>query len=169
MPTQWDQEQGFAIGDCIALKIGGTRMFYKVTNRDTMFYLNEPSAIAANSTSSYAEVTELNPPHSQIYCIYKIWVDGNIELSMKMPAATNRWGTQRSPSGGLINDKTSGVKGGMYLNLNFTIDNAPSVQYVNRQPVEISPKIWYIGWRYAIKQITQPSQFTEITISGLSQ
>ncbi len=165
-----DLERGFAIGDNIAIKIGGTKKYYTVVNRDNMLYLDEADAIAAESTASYSEVTNLNPPHGQLYQIFKIWIDGNVELFLKQPAATNRWGTQRSPEGGLLNDRTSGVKGGLMTNLSFTIDNPPSIQLVNRQPVSITPKIWYIGWRYAIEEIrTKPAAFTEITISGIAQ
>jgi len=169
MPTGMDLERGFAIGDCVAMKIGGTLMFYKVTNRDNIFYLEEPDAVAADSTDTYAEVTNLNPPHGQMYQIYKVWIDGNVYLYLKQPASTNRWGTQRSPEGGFLNDRTSGVKGGMYVNLFFTIDNPPSVQLKNIQPVSITPKIWYIGWRYAIEAISKPANYTEVTISGLAQ
>ena len=170
MPTIFDMEKGFLIGDNIAIKIGATLKFYRVTNRDTIFYLDEHAAIAAATTDTYSEVTDLNPPHGQLYQIYKIWIDGNVLLYLKQPAATNRWGTQRSPEGGFLNDRTSGVKGGMMTNLFFTIDNPPSIQLVNDQNVSISPKIWYIGWRYAIEEVTvKPAQFTEITISGLAQ
>lgn len=170
MPTQWDLEKGFSIGDNICIKIGGTKKYYTITNRDTLFYLDEQSAISANSTATYSEVTNLNPPHGQLYQIYKIWIDGNVELYLKQPAATNRWGTQRSPEGGKLNDRTSGVKGGMYVNLFFTIDNPPSVQLKNNQPVSITPKIWYIGWKYAIEELpTKPDNYTEITIGGIAQ
>lgn len=170
MPTQWDLEKGFAIGDNVAMRIGGTIKYYRVRNRDNLFYLNEPSAVARNSTASYAEITNLNPPHGQLYQVYKIWIDGNIYLYLKQPAATNRWGTQRSPEGGFLNDRTSGVKGGVYTNLFFTIDNPPSIQLVNQQPVSITPKIWYIGWRYTIEELmSKPENFTEITISGIAQ
>lgn len=170
MPTAFDLEQGFGIGDNICIRIGGTKKFYTITNRDNLFYLNEPSAIAADSTASYSEITNLNPPHGQLYQIYKIWIDGNVYLYLKQPAATNRWGTQRSPEGGFLNDRTSGVKGGMETNLYFTIDNPPSIQLVNEQPVSITPKIWYIGWRYAIQELTgTPIHYTEITIGGIAQ
>jgi len=170
MPTEIDLEKGFAIGDNICIKIGGTKKYYVITNRDNLFYLDEPSAISSDSTATYSEVTNLNPPHGQLYQVYKIWVDGNVLLYLKQPAATNRWGTQRSPEGGFLNDRTSGVKGGMYVNLFFTIDNPPSVQLVNQQPVSITPKIWYIGWRYTIEELaSKPDNFTEITISGIAQ
>jgi len=170
MPTQWELEKGFSIGDNICIKIGGTKKYYVVTNRDNLFYLDEPDAVAANSTASYEEVTNLNPPHGQIYQVYKIWIDGNVYLYLKQPAATNRWGTQRSPEGGFLNDRISGVKGGMYTNLFFTIDNPPSIQLRNIQPVSITPKIWYIGWRYAIQELqSKPENFTEVTISGIAQ
>ncbi len=169
MPSSFDLEKGFAISDNICLRIGATLKYYKITNRDTIFYLSEEDAIDADSTASYSEVTNLNPPHGQIYQIYKVFIDGNIKLFLKQPAATNRWGTQRSPAGGLLNDRLSGLKGGMYLNLYFTIDNPPSVQLVNEQPVSITPKIWYIGWRYAIEEVSKPAQFTQVTITGLAQ
>ncbi len=179
MPTQWNPELGFAIGDNVALRIGGTIKFYKVTNRDTIFYLEEADEIAADSTASYSEVTNLNPPHGQLYSIVKLWIDGNIKLFLKQPAATNRWGTQRSPAGGLLNDRISGLKGGLYLNLWFSIDNPPSVQLVNEQPVAITPKIWYIGWRYSIEEVPGTPEYftngkpqfpyTQVTITGLAQ
>ena len=170
MATQFDLESGFIINDNICIRIGGTKKYYKVTNRDNLFYLDEPDAVAADSTDSYSEVTNLNPPHGQLYQVYKIWIDGNVYLYLKQPAATNRCGTQRSPEGGFLNDRISGVKGGMYTNLFFTIDNPPSVQLVNIQPVSITPKIWYIGWRYAIQELpTKPENFTEVSISGIAQ
>ena len=170
MPTQWSPELGFAIGDNVALRIGATIKYYTITNRDTIFYQKEHGELAADSTESYDEVTALNPPHGQMYSIYKIWVDGNIKLYLKQPAATNRWGTQRSPAGGFLNDRISGMKGGMYLNLNFTIDNPPSVQLVNEQQIAITTKVWYIGWRYAIEELpSKPAQFTQVTITGLAQ
>ncbi len=165
-----DLEQGFAIGDNICIRIGGTKKYYTVTNRDNMFYLHEHDKVDADSTNTYEELTNLNPPHGQLYQVYKIWIDGNVYLYLKQPAATNRWGTQRSPEGGFLNDRTSGVKGGMYVNLFFTIDNPPSIQLRSIQPVDITPKVWYIGWRYAIEEATtKPATFTEITISGIAQ
>ena len=170
MPTVFDLEKGFIINDNICIRIGGTKKYYTVTNRDNMFYLEEPDAVAADSTASYSEVTNLNPPHGQLYQVMKIWIDGNIFLYLKQPAATNRWGTQRSPEGGFLNDRISGIKGGMYVNLFFTIDNPPSIQLKNIQPVSITPKIWYIGWRYAIEELSsRPENFTEVSISGIAQ
>lgn len=170
MPTQYDLELGFSIGDNIAIKIGGTLKYYRVSNRDKIFYLEEADAVAADSTATYSEVTNLNPPHGQLYQVFKVMIDGNVKLYLKQPAATNRWGTQRSPEGGFLNDRTSGVLGGQLVNLYFTIDNPPSVQLKNEQPVSITPKIWYYGWRYAIEELlARPAQFTQVTITGIAQ
>ena len=87
MPTEFDLEKGFSIGDNMAIRIGGTIKYYVVTNRDNIFYQKEHDEIAADSTESYDEMTDLNPPHGQVYPIYKIWVDGNIKLYLKQPAA----------------------------------------------------------------------------------
>ena len=170
MPTQWSPELGFAIGDNVCIRIGGTLKYYTISNRDTIFYQKEHDEIAADSTESYSEITDLNPPHGQLYSIAKIYVDGNVKMYLKQPAATNRWGTHRSPAGGFLTDRTSPMKGGFYLNLNFTIDNPPSVQLVNEQHIAVTPKIWWIGWRYAIEELpTKPSQFTQVTITGIAQ
>ena len=170
MPTQWNPELGFAIGDNVCIRIGGTLKYYTITNRDTIFYQKVHDEIAADSTESYAEMTDLNPPHGQLYSIYKIWVDGNVKLYLKQPAATNRWGTHRSPAGGFLTDRTSPMKGGLFVNLNFTIDNPPSVQLVNEQHIAVIPKVWYLGWRYAIEELTsKPAQFTQVTITGIAQ
>lgn len=170
MATAFDLEKGFLIGDNIALRIGGTIKYYTVTNRDVIFYQKVHDEIVADSTESYSEMTDLNPPHGQLYQVYKIWVDGNVKLYLKQPAATNKFGTHRSPAGGFLTDRISGMKGGMYVNLFFTIDNPPSVQLVNEQHIAITPKIWWIGWRYAIEELlTKPQQFTQVTITGIAQ
>ena len=170
MATQSNPELGHAIGDNLALRIGQTIKFYKITNRDNIFLLSEEDAIAADSTSSYAEVTNLNPPHGQLYFIYALWIDGNVKVFMKQPASTNLFGTQRSPAGGLLTDRSSGVKGSMNLDLYFTIDNPPSVQIQNEQPIEITPKIWYIGWRYSIEELPGiPTNYDQVSITGLAQ
>ena len=130
MATSFDLEQGFAISDNVAIRIGGIIKYYSVTNRDVIFYQKKHDEIEADSTESYSEITDLNPPHGQLYQIYKIWVDGNVKLYLKQPAATNKFGTHRSPAGGFLTDRISGLKGGMYVNLFFTIDNPPSVQQV---------------------------------------
>ena len=57
-----DLEQGFAIGDNICIRIGGTKKYYKVTNRDNLFYLHEHDEVGADSTNTYEELTNLNPP-----------------------------------------------------------------------------------------------------------
>ena len=169
MPTQWDPEKGFAIGDNVAFRIGGTLRHYHIINRDTIFYIDDHDSLAADSTETYDEISDLNPPHGQLYAIYKICIDGNVKLYIKQPAATNRWGTQRSPQGGFLTDRTSGLLCGQHTNLYFTIDNPPSVQLVNFTNVAIIPKLYWFGWRYQIEEISEPSEYTIITIGGLAE
>ena len=147
------------------------KKYYKITQRDTIFLPVEKDAIAAGATDIYEEETVLNPPTNQFYQVYKIMIDGNVQLYMKQPAATNRWGTQRSPAGGYLTDRTSGLLGGQKLNMYMTMDNPPSIQLVNQTRVSVTPRIYYFGWRYSIVQIEKPpeGQYTPILVGGLAQ
>jgi len=120
-------------GDNICIKIGKTIKYYVITNKDNIFYLEEADAMAANSTVSYEEITNLNLPHLNplhLYQICKIWIDGYRTYT--------------------------------YNNLFFTTNNPLSIQLKNIQSIEI-PKIWYIGWRYTIEELpSKPDTFTEI-------
>ena len=174
MPTQYDVELGFAINDNVELALSGSpenKKYFKIIQRDTIFYSEDQSAIAAGATDTFSEITNLNPPMNQFYQIYKIMIDGNVQLFLKQPAATNRWGTQRSPQGGYLTDRTSGLLGGQKLNVYMTMDNPPSIQLVNITRVSVTPKIIFFGWRYSVVQIDKPpvGQYTPILVGGLAQ
>ena len=112
-----DLTRGLKILDNIRVVIAGDEHFYKVVNRDTLFYRDEHHALAAGDTESYTEITPLNPPTGQLYQIYGIEISGNVEIFMKQPAATNRWGTQRSPEGGPLSDNMSPKHVPEFLNI----------------------------------------------------
>ncbi len=105
MPYDY-QTKGFRIGDNVAVKIGSAIHYYKITHRDSIFYVQTHSAIAAGATQSYAEITNLDPPKYQLYQLKNLrLVRGNVQVYLKQPASTNRFGTNRSPDGGYLTDE----------------------------------------------------------------
>lgn len=175
-----DKKEGLAIGTNIAIKIGAETIYKKITNRDTIFYRDAHSALATATTESYAEVTNLDPPGSQLYQIHTVLIDGNVEVQLKQPAATNRWGTQRSPTGGYLLDKYSSLGAGEPINLWILEDYPPNVQLYNNTGVSIAATLWWIGWRYDVLEIareingriktgTRPATFMEVAIGPPGQ
>lgn len=165
-----DTPTGLNIGDNVAIVISGNKYYYEILNRDTVFYRDSHSALATGSTESYAEITNLNPPIAQLYQVYGIGVDGNVLVYIKQPAATNRWGTQRSPTGGLLSDRISPIDDPMAVNLWMIQDYPPSIQLVNGTDVSISTTLWWFGWRYQLKKLlAAPMIYSTVNIGGLSQ
>ena len=169
MATKLELEKGFAIGDKIAVKFPGTTQekYYEITQRDTIFYVSSHSAVAAGSTSSYTSVSDLDPPTGQLYQIYKIkLVKGNVKVYIKQPAATNRWGTNKSPEAGYLTPYFDEAE----VNLFIMQDYPPSVQIKNDTDVSITPVLRWFGWRYAIKELpTKPEIYTKIQIGGIGE
>jgi len=163
-----DLARGLNILDNIRVVISGDEHFFKVVNRDTLFYRDEHSSLDAGSTESYTEITNLNPPTGQLYQIYGIEVNGNVEIYLKQPAATNRWGTQRSPEGGPLTDNISPNHVPEFLNLWVLKDYPPNIQIRNNTNVSITPVLYWMGWRYAVIELKEkPSIYTSITVVGI--
>ncbi len=147
-------ENGFRIGDNVAIMIGDTPKFYKIIHRDSIFYVDDHSALAAASTESFSEITNLDPPINQLYQFNRIaLVRGNVKVYVKQPAATNRFGTNKSPEGGYLTDEYDEMK----LNLFCIEDYPPNVQIVNDTLSSITPRLRWHGYRYQIEKIEVPS------------
>lgn len=162
-----DLTRGLNILDNVRVVISGEETFYKINNRDTIFYRDEHDALAAGATESYAEITSLNPPTGQLYQIHGIEISGNVEIFMKQPAATNRWGTQRSPEGGPLSDNMSPKHAPEFLNLWILKDYPPNIQVRNNTNVTIIPVLYWMGWRYSMVKIEKPSVYTPVTVVGI--
>ncbi len=173
MPTETpDRPSGLTIGDVIAIKYSAESElnYFKILNRDTLFYPDAHSALASGSTETYAEVTNLNPPQDQIYQFTKIELDGNVKVYLKQPAATNRWGTQKSPAGGYLTDTISPVGAGEQLNVWVLKDYVPNIQLVNSTNVSITPNLFWYGWRYQVQKMEKaPPMYTLVVAGGPGQ
>ena len=86
---------------------GGKKEYYKVISMDDFIYVDTHSATAAQTTGTFSEITNLNPPNDQLYVIYGIGVDGNMKFYFKQPAAINRWGVERAPESTFFTDRIS--------------------------------------------------------------
>ena len=175
-----DTPEGLAIGTNVCVRNGATQTYFKIVNRDTLFIRDLHASLASGGTETFAEVTSINPTGlDQLLQVYSIIMDGNVELTVKQPAASNRWGTQRSPTGGLLLDRFTLTGGGQLVNFWILENFAPNVQLVNNTDIAIIPILWWVGWNYAIMQIGRvvngqvtgkvPANFVEVSLgpSGL--
>lgn len=170
MPTEFHLPHGLAVGDNLKVRVGKqTEFFCKITNRDTIFLRDEAGNVdGLGTTEPYTEVTNLNPPVQQVYQIYGIIIDGNIELYLKQPSPTNRWGTQRVPAGGFLIDRFCLLNNVQPVNIWITQDFPPSRQIVNNTNVTINPIFWWLGWKYEyIKLEREPEKYTCVVVGGL--
>jgi len=170
MPTEFNLPGGCAVGDNLKVRIGKqTEFFCKITNRDTIFLRDEVGDVAGlGTTDPYEEVTNLNPPVQQVYQVYGILIDGNVELYLKQPSPTNRWGTQRVPAGGFLTDRFCPVNNVQPVDIWIAQDFPPSRQIVNNTNVTINPILWWFGWKYEyVKLEKEPDYYTSVVVGGL--
>ena len=163
--------QALDLGDNLEVTlVGGSKKYFEISGTDFIYYRDTKSAVAASATSSYAEVSNLDPPNGQIYFLEGIEIDGNIDLYLKQPAATNRLGTNKSPEGGILVQSTSGPGGSREVNLWVTRDYAPNVQMINNTDISITPILTWIGRRFSVRELKgKPPQFTKIKIGGIAE
>ena len=168
MPTQIDESKGFQINDFI--KIQST--FYKITGRDNLRLPITPSssAIASGVTSSDISLDDLNPKYEQeIYQIVQIVPKHNVQIFMKQPASTLRWGTNKKPSVAYLFDRMATFDGGETNNIFITNYQQPVIQIKNGTNLSMIPVVYFLGWKYRVIKVPQAqvSTFTEEQVGGL--
>lgn len=158
--------KGFRIGDNVAIKIGDAIRYYEITHKDPILYVDDHSALAAAGTESYTEIGNLDPPVGQLYQFNRIiLVRGNVKVYVKQPAATNRFGVNKSPEGGYLTDEFDE----MSLNLFCIEDYPPNVQIKNDTMSSITPRLRWHGYRYQTREIKEkPTPVTPIRVGGLA-
>lgn len=164
-----DRPEGLRIGDNIEVRLGTTFKYYKIKNKDGIYYNYSGSAVAASTTSAaYTELTDLDPPVNQIYQIYSVMPDANIRTYIKQPASTNRWGTNRVPAGGYITDRDSPYSTSQYLNFWVYEDYPPNIGFTNSSNISITPNVRFYGWRYEMEPLAaKPPVFAPVTVMGI--
>ena len=150
--------------------IGGTKQYFQIRKLDDVFYKDTHDSLASGSTESYTNIVNLDPPIDQLYCFFSVEIDGNVRLQLKHPAATNRWGTNRSPEGGYLFDLSSPVTSNRNIELWCSHAYPPSIQLINNTNVAIIPILWWIGKRFSVINVTQtPSQYTRVQVGGVAE
>jgi len=150
--------------------VGGQKKYYTITAVDDIFYRDEHSTISAGATESYTEISDLDPPTGQLYWIGRIETECNVKIFLKQPAATNRWGTNKAPEGGMLTSDSAPILAGRPINLWIAQDYPPNVQLVNPTNVDITPVLWWIGKRFAVKELKErPSVYKTVKIGGLTE
>jgi len=150
--------------------IGGQRKYYTITGVDDIFYRDEHSALSAGSTESYTEISELDPPTGQLYWIGRIETESNVKIYIKQPAATNRWGTNKAPEGGMLISDSTPILAGRKISLWIAENYPPSVQLKNDTNITITPVLYWIGKRFAVKELKEiPSVYKTVKIGGITE
>ena len=154
-----------------AVFVGGTVQYYQVLKIDDIFYQDRHAALTRGSTESYTNITALDPPIDQFYYFFSVEIDGNVQLYLKQPAATNRWGTNRSPQGGMLFDISSPVTSNRNIEIWCSENYPPSIQLINNTNVTVTvPVLWWIGKRFSIRKITtKPVNYTTVQIGGVAE
>jgi len=158
--------------------VGGMVNYYQIIKIDDIFYKDRHAALAANGTESFTNITALDPPIDQLYFLYSVEIDGNFRLLLKQPAATNRWGTNRSPQGGYLFDISSPVTSNRHIELWCSENYPPAVQLENYTNVTLNrPILWWIGKRFSIRRMgskgqpgfTPPANYTSVQVGGVAE
>jgi len=159
------------VGDNLeVVYIGGQKRYFTITAIDDIFYRDEHSSLSAGSTESYTEISELDPPSGQLYWIGRIETECNVKIYIKQPAATNRFGTNKAPEGGLLIIDATPIMGGRTVNIWIAEDYPPNVQLVNDTNVSITPVLWWIGKRFAVVELKQkPAVYKTVKVGGLTE
>ena len=164
-----DLSKGLPVGHNVAIReVGGSEIkYYKIVNRDTIFLVDSHDELATGVTEDYTDFTELDPPDDQLYQIHKIELaEGNVDVYVKQPAATNRWGTNRSPTGGYLDDEHDTA----LVNIWITQDYPPSVKIVNNTNVSVTAKLRWWGWKYLLEKLLKaPEKFTPVNVGGIAR
>lgn len=165
-----DLQKGLRVGDNISIReVGGAAIkYFKVLNRDTIFLVDTHAALATGATEDYTKFDNLDPPSEQLYQIYKIELaEGNVDIYLKQPAATNRWGTNRNPTGSYLDDEHDTALVDMWI----TKDYPPSIKLVNNTDITVTAKLRWWGWKYLLEPIPgkPPATFTPINIGGIAR
>lgn len=153
------------------LFVGGTIKDYQIIRIDDIFYKDRHDSLASNGTESYTNVTNLDPPIDQLYYFYSLEIDGNVRLLLKQPAATNRWGTNLSPQGGILFDISSPVTSNRHIEIWCSENYPPSIQLENHTNVTVDrPILWWIGKRFTVREHSPPpANYTSIQIGGVAE
>jgi len=156
--------------------VGGSVKYFRIRKLDDIFYRDRHAALASLGTESFANVVNLDPPIDQLYCLYSAEIDGNFRMLLKQPAATNRWGTNRSPQGGWLFDLNSPVTSNKKIEIWCSENYPPAIQLENYSNVTLNrPIIWWIGKRFSVVEISKDNpeikagKYTPIQVGGLAE
>ena len=149
------KRDGFNIGDNVGVRTSGVVLYFKIIAVDSLFTELALDTVGAGQVVDFKEINALNPPETELLQIINAQLmQGNVKLLFKLPGSVNRFGTERKPETGFINDKYD------TLNLNlFVVNNVgPQIKEVNDNPVSITPIIKFLGYRYGIRKLNETEQ-----------
>ena len=151
--------------------VGGTKQYYQILKIDDIFYKDRHDSLASGATESFTNIVALDPPIDQLYYFFSVEIDGNVRLMLKQPAATNRWGTNRSPQGGILFDISSPVTSNRHIEIWCSENYPPAIQLENHINITIDHIIlWWIGKRFSVRRLASaPPNYTPVQVGGIAE
>ncbi len=160
-----DYEKGFAVGDVLKVR----NCFMRIKGKDSIRIYKDFDSTATGVTSSDTSIDELNPKYgTEIYQIVQVVPSHNVQVFVKQPASTLRWGTNLAPSIGFVSDRISSYDGGETNNIFITNYQQPVLQVKNTTLKTISaPRVFFFGWKYQIEELKDYSgAYTPVQYGG---
>jgi hypothetical protein len=151
--------------------------WYKVLNPEPFNYRTgdgttaEYATVAAGANSGFVNIENLEPDKSPPHLFYVVpgVEDTEVRYFIKIPAGTNRLGTDVIQDAGFIDAFRS-----PYFNPNpqyafwIVADFFPAIQANNNSNVTRTPRIWFEGYKYDIQELDPKKEADAALIGRLS-
>ncbi len=150
--------------------------FFKITQREPFDYVTgatsgtaEFSSVASGGSSGFKDITVLQSDKSHLRAIYaEMGFQDGMAYQVKLKSGTIRYGPDGDKnSARLTNVKTPYVDpDGTWAFWLFGQDWFPSINAINLTPFQLTPMVFFKGYKYEMVQLLDSLEVTRLQASG---
>ncbi len=131
----------------------------------------EFSSVSTGSTSGFKNIKILEPDKTPRR-LFQVWPgikDGCVYF-VKIPTGTNRWGIDEDKDVGYLDNlKSPYYAKNRHYEIWLISDFYPSINASNATGASITPKVYFEGMKYDIKELLgKPAVFRALTLGGVA-
>lgn len=149
--------------------------YYQVLATEPSFYRSgdgataEFAAVSSGSTSGYKNFPLLEPEDKPLHFAEYLWgVKDGCKYKIKIPTGTDRYGLDQDKDVGFITNLISPWYDPDPITALFLVPNYyPAIDADNITPTSLTPRVWFKGKKYAVKQVVDQNIITAITLKRL--